>query len=323
MNYLSSEGTSRLAIRGSSGVVIRGDLLPADVTQIPIRPVWSLSDLEERRTKQVDVEYGSAAPAGISPAIVVPDVRVEPRSEGAVRTTKVLAVDSKPAASRWGLSGLLDETSRVSWLALAVLALMLGAAHAIQPGHGKTLVTAIAIGPGARIYQPALLGLTVTLAHVGSVLLIAAALWLTGATRVATVHQALAKLAGFVIGAVGLWRVGRAIGAYGEHDHAAPEATAINDRGLIGLGIAGGIVPCWDAVALLVLAAAVGRLAAGIALVLAFSAGMATVLVVLGSVAWKLKAAAMGGWSDDRWRRPLAILGSSALAVAGVCLFLL
>jgi len=73
----------------------------------------------------------------------------------------------------------------------------------------------------------------------------------------------------------------------------------------------------------LVLAAAVGKLAAGIALVFAFSAGMATVLVVLGSVAWKLKAVALGANSDRRWRRPLAIAGSSALAVAGVCLFLM
>jgi len=61
--------------------------------------------------------------------------------------------------------------------------------------------------------------------------LIAAALWYTGATRIATVHQALAKLAGFVIGAVGLWRVGRAIGAYPEHDHVRFDPTAINDRG--------------------------------------------------------------------------------------------
>ena len=36
-NYVSSEGTSRLAIRGLSGVTVEGDSLPADVTQIEIR----------------------------------------------------------------------------------------------------------------------------------------------------------------------------------------------------------------------------------------------------------------------------------------------
>ena len=48
---------------------------------------------------------------------------------------------------------------------LVLIALGLGAAHAIQPGHGKTLVTAVALGPDARFYQPALLGLATTLAH--------------------------------------------------------------------------------------------------------------------------------------------------------------
>ncbi len=56
-NFASSEGTSRLAIRGRGGVVIEGDHGPADVEQVPIRPVWDLSDDEERRTKQVDVTY--------------------------------------------------------------------------------------------------------------------------------------------------------------------------------------------------------------------------------------------------------------------------
>ena len=56
-NYVSSEGTSRLAIRGQAGVVVTGDSLPTDVAQIEIRPVWILSDAEERRTKQVEVEY--------------------------------------------------------------------------------------------------------------------------------------------------------------------------------------------------------------------------------------------------------------------------
>ncbi len=56
-NYASSEGTSRLAIRGRGGVVIDGDPGPPDVEQVPIRPVWDLSDAEERRTKQVTVSY--------------------------------------------------------------------------------------------------------------------------------------------------------------------------------------------------------------------------------------------------------------------------
>ena len=182
-------------------------------------------------------------------------------------------------------------------------------------------MTAVALGPDIRFYQPALLGLAATLAHMGSVLLIAAVLWYTGAAKVAGVHQALTRSAGFVIGAAGMWRIGRYLGGFAEHDEEAHATGAISNRGLIGLGLAGGIVPCWDAVALLVLAAAVGKLAIGVELVLAFSAGMAIVLVAVGLLAWKLKAAALGLGPGSRWRHPLAIAGGGLLALIGFYLF--
>ncbi len=320
-NYVSSEGTSRLAIRGSDGVVVTGDSLPSDVAQIEIRPTVFLSDDEERRTKQLQVDYrapepadaGSARPDGAA-AGVAPPVRAPLAKQPSTMYGPTLL-------GRGRLSELLDGASTASWLLLVAVALAMGAAHAIQPGHGKTLVTAVALGPDIRFYQPALLGLATTLAHMGSVLLIAVALWYTGATRVAGLHAALVKLAGFAIAAVGLWRLGRQLGGYSEHAEHALASGAIKNRGLIGLGLSGGVVPCWDAVALLLLAAAVGRLAAGVAMVLAFSAGMATVLVVVGLVVWKLKAAVLGAESQGRWRRPLSIASSSMLAAIGFWLF--
>ncbi len=320
VNYVSSEGTSRLAIRGLAGVVITGDSLPTDVAQIEIRPTWILSDLEERRTKQVQVEYrarGTTAPGSARP---------DPAGAREIRPLAPGSMQPLPATAtslvgRGRLAELLDGTSTASWLLVVLVAVALGAAHAIQPGHGKTLVTAVALGPDIRFYQPALLGLTATLAHMGSVLVIAAVLWYTGATRVASVHEALTRLAGFAIGAAGLWRIGRQIGGYSEHDEEVIAGSAFKNRGLIGLGLAGGVVPCWDAVALLLLAAAVGKLAAGVELVLAFSVGMAIVLVAIGLVAWKLKAAALGVESQRRWRRPLAIACGGILAAMGFYLF--
>jgi nickel/cobalt transporter (NicO) family protein len=316
-NYVSSEGTSRLAIRGQAGVVVAGDSLPGDVAQIAIRPVWALSDDEERRTKQVVVEYRAAE---LSEALPVNRSSTVPRA--VAPATKPAASEQSPTFDRqWRLYRLLDETSKASWLMLGLIALLLGAAHAIQPGHGKTLVTAVALGPGVRFYQPAILGLATTLAHVGSVLSIAAVLWYTGATRVGTAHQALTKVAGFVIGAAGLWRIGRSLGGYLEHDDHELPSTAVNARNLIGLGLAGGAVPCWDAVALLLLAAAVGRLAAGIALVMAFSAGMAIVLVVVGVLAMKLKRATLGMEPQGRSRRALGLACGGILALIGCSLF--
>jgi ABC-type nickel/cobalt efflux system permease component RcnA len=217
---------------------------------------------------------------------------------------------------------LLDLSTPLPWGLLVVIALGLGAAHAIQPGHGKTLVTAVALGPAARFYQPALLGLATTLAHMGSVLVIAAVLWYTGSSRVGTIHQGLAQVAGFAIAAAGLWRLGRYLGGHREHDLETIGAVERDNLGLLGLGLVGGLVPCWDAVGLLVLAAALDRLAAGVGLVVAFSAGMAIVLVAVGCLAWKLKSATIGIAAAPIWERRLGLLGGLILSTVGLWLFL-
>jgi nickel/cobalt transporter (NicO) family protein len=320
-NFASSEGTSRLAIRGRGGVVIEGDDGPADVEQVPIRPVWDLSDAEERRTKQVDVRYRTPSGRSVASGAVGPsrEEGTAPPRRDAGRAPEVSGTGAERRS--WALSHLLDRGARLSWTVLALIALGLGAAHAIQPGHGKTLVTAAALGPGARWYQPALLGLATTTAHVGSVLLIAAVLWYTGTSRVGSIHLGLARAAGFVIAASGFWRLGRHLGGHGEHEpesHGFPERSSM---GLIGLGLAGGLVPCWDAVGLLVMAAALGRLADGVGLVLAFSAGMAAVLVAVGCLAWKLKAAAIGRDRNPAWHRRLGLLCGALLATIGLILF--
>jgi ABC-type nickel/cobalt efflux system permease component RcnA len=59
-----------------------------------------------------------------------------------------------------------------------LIALALRSAHAILPGQSKSLVTAIALGPQARFYQLALLGLATTVAHMGSVLCLAQYHWM-------------------------------------------------------------------------------------------------------------------------------------------------
>jgi nickel/cobalt exporter len=320
-NYVSSEGTSRLAVRGRDGVLIAGDGLPADVEQVPIRPVWQLSDDEERRTKQVEVRFRAGSPPAEALARESPPGRVARESRASIDEPGRPALAVKSGGLK-RISQLLDETTRVSWSILLLLAMVLGAAHAIQPGHGKTLVTAVALGPGARFYQPALLGLATAVAHMGTVLLVALALWYTGATQVGTIHLGFSRIAGFVIAAAGLWRVGRHIAGFGEHELDHLRTGAISNRGLLGLGLAGGLVPCWDAVGLLVLAAAVDRLAAGVGLVVAFSAGMATILVAVGCLAWKVKSVALGVNRETKWQRALGLAAGMMLSAIGLYLFL-
>ncbi len=51
---------------------------------------------------------------------------------------------------------------------------------------------------------------------------------------------------------------------------------------LVALGASGGLVPCPSALVLLLSAVALGRIALGLALLVAFSAGLAVVLMAIG-----------------------------------------
>ena len=65
------------------------------------------------------------------------------------------------------------------------------------------------------------------------------------------------------------------------HSHALPEGP-ITLKSLIALGISGGIVPCPSALVVLLSAIALHRLAFGMLLIVAFSAGLAAVLIAIG-----------------------------------------
>jgi ABC-type nickel/cobalt efflux system permease component RcnA len=89
---------------------------------------------------------------------------------------------------------------------------------------------------------------------------------------------------------------------------------------LVSLGLAGGLVPCWDAVGLVVLSAALGRLAVGVLLVIAFGAGMAAVLIGVGLLAARLKSAILSSVTRS-WESQLGLLSGLILAGLGLALF--
>jgi len=53
-------------------------------------------------------------------------------------------------------------------------------------------------------------------------------------------------------------------------------------RSLVALGVSGGLVPCPDAIAILLIAVTINRLAFGMSLIVAFSAGLALILIAIG-----------------------------------------
>jgi nickel/cobalt transporter (NicO) family protein len=74
-----------------------------------------------------------------------------------------------------------------------------------------------------------------------------------------------------------------------KHDGAIPRKPIVGDplaeltwRSLISLGISGGLVPCPDAIAILLVAVAINRIMLGLALIVSFSLGLAVVLIIIG-----------------------------------------
>ncbi|HYQ82826.1 MAG TPA: hypothetical protein VEP28_02205, partial [Rubrobacter sp.] len=66
------------------------------------------------------------------------------------------------------------------------------------------------------------------------------------------------------------------------HNHLPADGSKVTGRGLVALGVSGGLVPCPAALVLLLGAVSIDRLGFGIVLVVAFSVGLATVLTGVG-----------------------------------------
>ena len=138
-NYASSEGATRLALRVDPGMKVIGDLAPTEVESIPYLPTWQQTDVEERRSKRLEVEYMPQ---------VLPAAGLGPEANR--RETRA----TRPSLyTPTGLTRLLDGSAGVASLGWLLTAFLLGMIHAIQPGHGKTLVAAASLD-GLRRLDP-------------------------------------------------------------------------------------------------------------------------------------------------------------------------
>jgi ABC-type nickel/cobalt efflux system permease component RcnA len=89
---------------------------------------------------------------------------------------------------------------------------------------------------------------------------------------------------------------------------------------LIVLGVSGGLIPCWDAVVILLTALSMDRLWLALPLLLAFSAGLAGVLVAVGIAVVYLKGFATSRMGEGRIVHALPLV--SAALVTGLGLWL-
>ena len=194
-----------------------------------------------------------------------------------------------------------------------IVAIGLGALHALEPGHGKTLVAAYLVGSRGTARHVLLLGLTVTLAHTAGVYLLGGiTLYASRYVVPERLYPWLAVTSGLIVAGLGvaLFRRRYSAAAHGhahehghrhphdhghQHDarhphdhgdagdaHVHPGGAGVRLRELVALGVSGGIVPCPAALVVLLSAFSMRRAGFGLFLIVAFSVGLAATLIAIG-----------------------------------------
>ena len=197
------------------------------------------------------------------------------------------------APDRVADSGFASLVGRSHLSALVILAslagaLFWGAAHALSPGHGKTIITAYLVGQRGTPAHAALLGLIVTITHtIGVFALGAVTLALSQLILPDTLYPWLNLVSGLLVvgigGAVLRARLQRRRRHHHDHHHHHHDAPSL--RSLLAVGVSGGLLPCPSALVVLLAAISLHRIAFGLVLILAFSAGLALTITGIGLVA--------------------------------------
>jgi nickel/cobalt transporter (NicO) family protein len=147
--------------------------------------------------------------------------------------------------------------------AVALLAVALGAAHALAAGHGKTVMAAYLVGLRGTLGQAVTIGARVTITHTAGVLVLGLVLSTTRAVASERVYPWLGLGSGLLLAGVGIGLLARAHpGRAHPHAHSHPHGhrhghrdrpagPPLGRRGLVALGLAGGLVPSPSAVVVL------------------------------------------------------------------------
>lgn len=246
----------------------------------------------------------------------VQGVRLSIASDGRVlaRTT-IDGIEAAPAGSTSqirsnALSDMLAKGAANPWLVMLTLlmAIGLGALHALEPGHGKTLLAVSLVGARATTRQALILAVGLTFAHTAGVLalgllMLAAAQWIVPEN----VYPWITLVSGAMVAGLGANALARYVkmqrGEAHAHSHSWTDAggghdTADHDHGhhhhipggsaplsfgsVVLIAMSGNIAPCPAALVVLLTALTLHQLGYGLLVIVAFSVGLAGVLTGLG-----------------------------------------
>lgn len=285
-NFLDRIGWREIVVR-SDGTTIRESSAPS--ASVSDRLKSYPTDLLSNPPNQIEARFKFILTAASSSSTVATQVQ-----------ENVLDRTQDQFAS---LITMSDTNLPLVLLALA-LAIGLGALHAVSPGHGKTIMAAYLVGARGTFMQAMVLGMTVTITHTLGVLILGLiTLYASRYILPESLYPWLSLTSGMIVIAMGITLVvdrsrARSHAQQPDHDEPhehhhgflghehvyLPAATSrgLSWRSLVGLGLAGGLVPSTSALILLLSAISLHRIPFGIVLIIAFGLGMAIVLVGVG-----------------------------------------
>jgi nickel/cobalt transporter (NicO) family protein len=335
-NYSERIGWSEVVAYGVGGQGIAESSVPSDSTS------------DELRSYPEDLLSSPLRVIGAS-------MEADPGAPAFVGAEEAPADSSVSSLGRIGesLSALLNRQMSPLLIAAALsLALGAGALHALGPGHGKTIMAAYLVGAEGRVRHALSVGVAVSLMHTASVVALGlVTLWASSLFPPESVFPWLSLVSGIIVLSLGAWLLQRRLRARGsssshihhhhshgheghshhgegdegrhgrsyDHDHVQPEGSLLSWKGLGAIAVSGGLLPSPTALVVLLGAVALHRVALGVAMVGAFSIGLAAALTGVGVLVLKARDAAARRFGHGM-ATPLGIASAMAILLLGAIL---
>jgi ABC-type nickel/cobalt efflux system permease component RcnA len=276
----------------------------------------------------------------------------EPSQHTVASSTTVHLEANRQPTPRSRFTELIQAQNLSAWFLFtaSLIAICLGGLHALEPGHGKTIVAAYLVGSRGTARHAFLLGLIVTVAHTAGVFALGA-ITLYASRYIVPEHLYpwLGALSGVTIAVVGCYMLLRRLtGTASDHSHVpgasgghftfwkrpanraiegnptqsdANPKQSVSLTQLVTLGITGGIIPCPAALIVLLSAFALHRIGLGFFLIVAFSLGLAGVLIGFGMLmVYARRFMAHLAFDGPFARRWLPAASAAFIAVLGLML---
>jgi ABC-type nickel/cobalt efflux system permease component RcnA len=265
---------------------------------------------------------------------------------GASAAPDATVLAAAPQSDALAALAVVPSSGPFSLLTALFAALLLGAGHALTPGHGKTIVAAYLVGSRGTVHHALFLGLTTTITHTAGVFALGLlTLFFAEWMLPEQLYPWLGAISGALVVLIGVTLLRQRLRALldrpaaphsddahadldaaGGHDHGfgyhrhAPTPTSTSWRGLLALGVAGGLLPCPSALVLLLGAVALGQPALGLLLVLGFSLGLAGVLTGIGVLLVRARGLFGRLPGGGRLLPGLSVAGAAVVTIAGLAI---